>query len=130
MIEFTKKSCTYFAATLTFLLGLKVSLGVAFSWRWLAVLGVVVLITSVVVAWVEVFHDAKESARKATQSADEGSVSLGIKRALSQVRFAPRDDESIAHEANRIVRRGLDKRCISYKNYREWRHKNPLIFTA
>jgi hypothetical protein len=49
---------------------------------------------------------------------------------MSSVKFAARNDESIALEANKIVRRGLDKGCIQYKKYKEWRKKNPMIFTA
>lgn len=130
MIEFIKKFCTYFAATLTFLLGLKAAIGVAFSWQWVAITGAAVAVLCAVIAWAEVYRGDKEGRRKREPCSDEESVFLTIKRALQNVRFAARDDESIAHQANKVVRRTLDKRCIKYKDYKRWRHKNPFVFTA
>ncbi|WP_415908355.1 hypothetical protein [Oleiharenicola sp. Vm1] len=64
--------------------------------------------------------------------ATDGSDSLGfaLQDALAQARFAARDDEAAAREANAMVRHGLDKGCIRYDDYREWRKKNPAVFTA
>jgi hypothetical protein len=63
-------------------------------------------------------------------NSEDVSIALTVKRAISRVQFAPIDDEGIAHEANKIVRRELDKHCIKYKDYKLWRKKNPTIFTA
>ncbi|MEA2876842.1 MAG: hypothetical protein QOF14_2038 [Hyphomicrobiales bacterium] len=59
-----------------------------------------------------------------------GSVLFAISHALEKVRRAPSEDESLAAFANKIVRRNLDKRAITYKDYKKWRKTNPLVFTA
>jgi hypothetical protein len=60
----------------------------------------------------------------------EGSVVLAISDALDSAREGARDDEAIAFLANKVVRKSLDKRAIRYEQYKNWRRKNPLIFTS
>lgn len=55
---------------------------------------------------------------------------LSIGNALDKVKLGSPGDELQALVANRIVRRCLDKHAITYEAYKEWRRKNPLIFTA
>jgi hypothetical protein len=129
MLECIKKFCTYFAAALTFLLALKAGFGVAFSWKWLAIVTTLVGIVCALIAWFETCGSSVKGRRRSQQSSDD-SVILTIERALRTVRFAARDDEAIANQANRIVRRELDKRCVKYREYKNWRRKNPYIFTA
>jgi len=57
------------------------------------------------------------------------SLLMAIGDALGKVHEGSTDDESIALDANKIVRRCLDKRCISYRDYRTWRKRNRLVFT-
>ncbi|MGO8839489.1 MAG: hypothetical protein ACLP7I_12160 [Limisphaerales bacterium] len=130
MIEFIKKFCTYFGATITFLIGVKAAVGIGFSWKLLAIVAVIVAVACAGIAWAEVFHRIKIGSSKLRGGDSGGSISLTIKGALGRVKFAARDDEAIALEANKIVRHGLDKHCISYEDYREWRRKNPMVFTA
>jgi len=130
MIEFIKKFCTYFTATFTFLIALKASFGVAATWMLLVVLPPTVCIMCAVIAWAEVYYKSTELLTKRQTGTEEVAISLTVKQALANVRFAVQDDESIALQANKIVRRGLDKRCIKYKDYKNWRRKNPAIFTA
>ena len=130
MIEFIKKFCTYFAATVTFLIALKASFGVATTWKLLVVLPLAAGVVCAAIAWMEVRRKTSELPVKASDDTDAASISLAVKRALSAARFAPRNDESIAFQANKIVRRGLDKHCIKYKDYQKWRRKNPAVFTA
>lgn len=59
-----------------------------------------------------------------------GSLILAINDALETTRIGSRDDESLALEANNVVRRILDKRAITYREYKSWRKHNPSIFTA
>jgi hypothetical protein len=59
-----------------------------------------------------------------------GSVLFAIGQALDNVREGPMNDESHALAANKIVRRCLDKRAITYKDYKLWRTLNPLVFTT
>ena len=54
---------------------------------------------------------------------------FAIGHALEMVR-GPKNDESLALAANRIVRRCLDKHAITYKEYKLWRNLNPLVFTT
>src|ERR1700761_9111388 len=63
-------------------------------------------------------------------AATDGSLLFAIENALDIVRFGSRDDESLASVANKIVRRELDKRAITYAGYKEWRKHNPLVFTS
>jgi hypothetical protein len=60
---------------------------------------------------------------------EAGSIILAINHALNAVRFGRTDDEAIAHLANKIVRKELDKGAITYKEYKTWRAVNPFIFT-
>ena len=59
-----------------------------------------------------------------------GSLCFAIGHALEKVREGPKDDESHALAANRMVRRCLDKRAIPYREYKLWRKLNPLVFTT
>jgi hypothetical protein len=130
MIDFIKKFSTYFAASLTFLIGLKAAFGFGVSIPLLTLIAFAVGIASASIAWAEVFPRTTANSPKLQDHSDEGPLSLSIKRAMDRVSYAPLDDESIAFEANRIVKRGLDKGCINYKDYRLWRRKNPAVFTA
>lgn len=60
----------------------------------------------------------------------DGSFLIAIENALKIVRFGSRDDESLAFLANNIVRRKLDKRAITYSDYKLWREHNRLLFTT
>jgi hypothetical protein len=130
MIDLIKKFGTYFAATVTFLIALKASLGIKADWRLFAFALVALGVVCAAIAWAEVYRRTAGLPPKRSRGADEASVSLAVKQALASVRFAARDDESIAMQANRIVRQDLDKHCIKYKDYKVWRRKNPTIFTA
>src|SRR5437868_6137997 len=59
-----------------------------------------------------------------------GSIVLALSDGLDAVREGSRDDEEIAFLANRIVRKSLAKGAITYDKYKNWRRKNPLIFTS
>jgi hypothetical protein len=59
-----------------------------------------------------------------------GSLLFAIGQALEKVREGSIHDESLALAANKIVRKCLDKRAITYKDYKLWRKLNPLVFTA
>ncbi len=130
MIEFIKKFCTYFGATITFLIGVKAAVGIGFTWKALAVVALIVGVACAAVAWAEVFHRIKIGSSKLGGGETGRSLSLTVRRAVDRVKFAARDDESIALEANKTVRHGLDKHCISYEDYKKWRRKNPIVFTA
>jgi hypothetical protein len=71
--------------------------------------------------WRNIFHE---------EGGSTGSVLFEIGQALETVRFGARDDESHALAANKIVRACLDKRAITYNDYKVWRKLNPLIFTT
>jgi hypothetical protein len=60
----------------------------------------------------------------------EGSLVLAIAYALERVQEGSIDDESHAYTCNKLVRRHLDKRAITYSEYKTWRRKNPLVFTT
>jgi hypothetical protein len=60
----------------------------------------------------------------------EGSLLVAIENALDRVREGSTYDEAIASEANKIVRKSLDKRAIKYSDYKLWRKRNCLIFTT
>ncbi len=130
MTDFVKRFCAYFSATLTFVIGIKTGFSIGLSWELLVAVAFVVAVACASIAWTEVFPRTIAASRRFRDGEDEGPLSLTIKLAMDRVRFAARDDESIAVQANRIVRRGLDKRCIRYRDYREWRRKNPMVFTA
>jgi hypothetical protein len=130
MTEFIKKICAYSATTLTSLLAIKTAFSITCAWRWWVLFGASIIGLCALVAWAEIYHGSKEARRKRKPNSGDESVFLTIKRALQTVRFAPPGDESIAHQANNIVRHNLDKHCIKYKDYKQWRLKNPSIFTA
>lgn len=130
MIDFIKKFSTYLAATITFLIGLKVAFGFGLAWQLVIFIILVVITICAAVAWSEVFPRTGPKVSILQDDKDDGSISLSIQRAMNRIKYADRDDESIAYEANKIVRRGLDKRCIKYKDYKLWRQKNRAIFTA
>lgn len=68
--------------------------------------------------------------RSIVGDSEAGSLMLAINQAVDRVRFSAIDDEHVAHLANKIVRKELDKYAITYNGYKEWRAVNPLIFTA
>jgi hypothetical protein len=55
---------------------------------------------------------------------------IAIGDAMEAARFGTPNDESIALQANKLVRRYLGKQAIKYADYKKWRRKNPLIFTS
>jgi hypothetical protein len=59
----------------------------------------------------------------------EGSLLVSIEQALERVRQGPHGDEAAAMAANKIVRSVLDKRAITYAEYKVWRKHNRQIFT-
>ena len=69
--------------------------------------------------WIETLRGSKRR-QVGTRTHTEEALPLTVRRAMEKVRSAARDDESIAAEANAIVRRGLDKRCITYEEYKLW----------
>ncbi|MEN6532400.1 MAG: hypothetical protein ABFD89_01980 [Bryobacteraceae bacterium] len=130
MIDFIKKSSAYFAGTLTFLIAIRASFGIATTWGVLAIIFSLAAIACITVAWFEVRGRIAPSVGRDRSVVEEGSVSLTLRRVFDTVKYSARDDESIALYANKIVRRGLDKQCIRYRDYRKWRQKNPAVFTA
>jgi hypothetical protein len=130
MIEFIKKFCAYVATSITFLIGVKAAVGIGFSWNLLIIVTLIFTVTCAGIAWAEVHHQIKLGSSKLTGGENIGSLSLIIRRSIDRATFAARDDESIALEANKIVRHELDKRCISYEDYKKWRRLNPMVFTA
>ena len=128
MIELGRQFFIYFVAGLTLLFTFKALPDAPLSWRLVEVAIVFIAVVCAIFAWDEVKKGKGLTSRR--NVSEDASVSLSLKRAMSSVKFAARNDESIALEANKIVRRGLDKGCIHYKEYREWRKKNPMIFTA
>jgi len=60
----------------------------------------------------------------------EGSLLVAIEHALDRVHEGSASDESMALAANKIVRKALDKRAISYSEYKIWRKRNRFIFTT
>lgn len=131
MISFIKKSVGYFAATLGLAFSVKEGFSIQAGWPTLTLGTLAIGILCLAAVWVESHLLPRlTGASAASPLHSDGSLSLGVKRALDQSRFAQRGDEAIAKQANALVRRTLDKRCISYRDYKEWRTKNPLIFTA
>jgi hypothetical protein len=130
MTEFIKKSCAYFAGTVTFLIAIKTCFGIATTLEVMAFITSLCAIVCTTIAWLEVRDRIAPFGKRNCTGNEVGSVSLTVRRALEAVKYASRDDESIALQANKIVRRGLDKRCIQYKDYKRWRQKNPAVFTA
>jgi hypothetical protein len=128
MIEIGRQFFIYFVAGLTLLFTFKALPDAPLSWRLVEVAIGFIAVVCAIFAWDE----AKKGKRlpSSRNASEDASISLSLKRAMSSVKFAARNDESIALEANKIVRRGLDKGCIQYKKYKEWRKKNPMIFTA
>jgi hypothetical protein len=59
-----------------------------------------------------------------------GSLLFAVGHALGKVRLGSVDDEAHAVVGNKIVRKCLDKGAITYKDYKVWRKKNPLVFTT
>lgn len=131
MIGLIKKAFGYFAATLGLVFSFKEGFSIQAGWPALALATMGIGVLCVAAVWIESqLLPRIVGPSEASPLHNEGSLSLAVKRALDQARFAQRDDEAIAEQANGLVRRTLDKRCISYRDYREWRAKNPLIFTA
>ena len=131
MIGFIKKTCGYFAATLGLVFSVKEGFAIQAGWSTLALATLGIGVLCVAAVWVESHVVPRiTGASEASPLHNDGSLSLAVKRAFDQARFAPRDDEAIAEQANVLVRRALDKRCISYRDYRDWREKNPFIFSA
>ena len=131
MIGVIKKACGYFAATLGLVFSVKEGFAIQAGWSTLTLTTMGIGVLCVAAVWVEAYLVPRiTGASEASPLHSEGSLSLAVKRAFDQARFAPRDDEAIAEQANILVRRTLDKRCISYSDYRAWRSKNPVIFTA
>ena len=131
MISFLKKVFGYFAATLGLMFSVKEGFAMQAGWPTLALVTMGIGVLCVAAVWVESHLIPRVmGASEASPLHSDGSLSLAVKRALDQARFAHRDDEAIAEHANALVRRTLDKRCISYRDYKNWRSRNPLIFTA
>jgi hypothetical protein len=131
VIAFVKKACGYFTATLGLLFSVKEGFSIQAGWSTMSLLTLGVGALCVVAVWAESCLFLRIAGGSPTSPLHgEGSLSLAVKRALEQARFAKRDDEAIAESANALVRRTLDKGCISYREYAAWRKKNPLIFTA
>jgi hypothetical protein len=131
VIGFIKKTCGYFAATLGLVFSVKEGFAIQAGWPTLALATLGIGVLCVAAVWVESHLIPRiAGGSEASPLHNDGSLSLAVKRAFDQARFAPRDDEAIAEQANALVRRVLDKHCISYRDYRDWRAKNPFIFTA
>lgn len=130
MTDFIKKSCAYSAGTLTFLIALKANFGIAAGMGLVATVVLLSVTACITIAWLELRRKGGLVSGGDRDAVEDGSVSLTLRRALACVRFAARNDESVALLANKIVRRGLDKHCISYADYRRWREKNSSVFTA
>jgi hypothetical protein len=131
MIASVKKACGYFAATLGLLFSVKEGFSIQAGWSTMSLLTLGIGALCVVAVWAEAYLFPRiAGGSPASPLYGEGSLSLAVRRALEQARFAKRDDEAIAEKANALVRRTLDKGCISYREYAAWRAKNPLIFTA
>lgn len=131
MIDFLKKGATYTAAMLSLLFMCRGGIGTSFGWSLFGVLAGLGLGICVLIAWLEVYHWDRDGVLvRCGRVPTSGPIHLALNRGLRSVLLAARDDERVAQEANRIVRKGLDKRCIKYRDYRKWRRKNPLIFTA
>jgi hypothetical protein len=128
MIQLGRQFFIYFVAGLTLLFTFKALPDAPLSWRVVEVAIVLIAVVCAVFAWDEVIKGKVLPSHRNTS--EDVSVSLSLKRAMSSVILAARNDESIALEANNIVRRGLDKGCIKYEKYKIWRLKNPMIFTA
>lgn len=130
MIDFAKKFFAYVAGAITFIVGLISSKLVDIPILGVAVCIFSVAIVSGLIAWLEVF-------RSPAPTMSEGNSGLGqisLRRALEHAHAlsvsAGRNDERVAQISNNIVRNNLDKRSVKYAEYKEWRKKNPLIFTA
>lgn len=128
MIIFLKKFSAYFSASLTFLVGIKAAFSLSISLQTFLLIFPLLFFCCAAIAWIESAQSDVSSRVNANEN--DGPISLSISRALDTVKIHPRDDESIAFQANKIVRRYLDKKCISYKDYKKWRDKNSNIFTA
>lgn len=69
-------------------------------------------------------------AKTSLEKDSAGSLLFAIGQALEKVREGSAQDESHALFANKIVRKCLDKRAITYGDYKKWRKVNPLVFTT
>src|ERR1017187_7036028 len=114
MSKYIRKTIVYLGATLTVLIGIKVGFGLPATQAQICSAVLVSLIVTGAIAWFEVFRGWKRRPFRSRRKDVEESISLTLRRAVDGVRFAARDDEAIAAEANDIVRHGLDKHCIEY----------------
>lgn len=130
MYKYFKKFCAYFVGSLSFMFGLKACLAVTLTPKLIIFSPIFAAVVCAAFVWIEFKSDAESRPENSPGEGEGVSISLTINRALKEVKYADAHDESIAAEASRIVRGGLDKHCITYKQYKEWRRKNPAIFTA
>ena len=128
MIIFLKKFSTYFSASLTFLVGIKAAFSLSISPQVCLLISPLLIFCCAAIVWIE--SAQSDVSWKVNSNENDGPISLSISRAFDTVKIHPRDDESIAFQANKIIKKYLDKGCISYKDYKKWRDKNSNIFTA
>src|SRR4030042_552965 len=98
MIDFIKKFSTYLAATLTFLIGVKVAFCLGLTCQLIVLIVLLVGIGCAAIAWIEVCPRLGTKVPLLQDNNDEGSISLSIRRAMDRIQYADRDDESIAYE--------------------------------
>lgn len=130
MLKYVPKSIKYYTGTVTALWAGRAAVGVEVE---LLIVGLVcVLLVPLVIFYVNIeerYKDEKDL-RPHRSGDDQGGMLLNLAEALNRVSFADPNDEKIADLANKLVRRRLDKRCISYHAYKSIRQKNPLVFAA
>jgi len=130
MFDNFAKFITYYAATIGLLWTVnKTATHFDVSLYVIFISNIIVAPAVAVYVWLET---RSTSEAKHSREVEKGELSflLDVAEALEKVRYAPADDEGIAHLANRIVRADLDKWAIKYSAYKKFRKKNPLVFSA
>lgn len=129
MVDYLKRLLTYYGPIATGVVTVNAAFGKdGLAWSWILFGCGVLLPIVALVAWIERPPRGHSHAFDTSDGGD--SLGFALQDALAQARFAARDDEAVAREANGMVRHGLDKSCIRYDDYRGWRRKNPAVFTA
>jgi hypothetical protein len=120
MIDLGRKFFIYFVAGLTLLFTFKALPNAPLSWRLVEVAIVFIAVICAIFAWDEVKRGKGLTSRR--DASEDASVSLSLKRAMSSVKFAARNDESIAREAR------LRQRVYSIQEIQGMAKKEPHDF--
>jgi hypothetical protein len=125
-----KSLLTYIAATLAFLVTIKSLLGPKFPEKYLLLAGLIAISICMFFFMIERLRPQQFRSSVYNNASEHESFEILSRQAHQETKFAATNDEDIALQANKMVRKVLDKHCISYQDYRLWRKKNNQIFHA